>query len=272
MERALLEATLAKLGVDRPEPDLPGLQRIYAAWCSKVSFDNVLKLVHLAEGRSGALPGSTSEDFLASWLQHGTGGTCWSGNGALHDLLAALGFDVTRVVATMMPTPDTAGLNHGSVVVTLDGDRWIADASILSGVPLRILRAGEVPATEHLPRVEWRDGCPAVVWRTMVAPDGFPCRLEQIAVDAGEWDAFHQRTGGWGPFNFAVNTRVLRGTTAVGYALGQRFALDAHGEVAIEPLDRAGRDLFLVDELGISPELAARVPDDRPLPPRPPKA
>jgi len=264
-----LEAILAKLGVDRPETDLPGLRQVYAAWCSKVPFDNVLKLVHLAEDRSGPLPGSTSEDFFASWLEHGTGGTCWSGNSALHDLVAALGFDVARAVATMMPTPDAPGPNHGSVVVTLGGDRWIADASILSGVPLRILEEGEAPEREVLPRVEWRNGRTTVIWRTLVAPDGFPCRFERIGVDPGEWDALHQQTAGWGPFNFAANTRVLRGTTAVGYALGQQFALDPDGVVSVEALDRTGRDRFLVEELGISEELVARVPDDRPLPPRP---
>jgi hypothetical protein len=35
------------------------------------------------------------------------------------------------------------------------------------------------------------------------------------------------------------------------------------------PLDRAGRTRFLIEELGISEEIASRVPDDRPTPPRP---
>ena len=44
----LLEQVLSKLGLaDRPAPTLDGLQMLYAAWCRKVPFDNVRKLIHL---------------------------------------------------------------------------------------------------------------------------------------------------------------------------------------------------------------------------------
>ena len=207
---ASLEAVLARLEVERPTPDLAGLGDVYAAWCSKVPFDNVLKLVHLSAGTTGALPGSTSDDFFASWLDTGAGGTCWAGNGAIHDLLAALGFETARVAATMQPGPETPGPNHGSVMVALDGERWIADASILSGVPLRIPEPDETPGSGPLPRIELRDGKPTVIWRTLTAPGGFPCRIDRIGIGADEWDALHQATALRSGFNHAMNTRVLR--------------------------------------------------------------
>ena len=44
----LLEAVLAKLGFsDRPPPTLEGLRQVYAAWCRRVPFDNVRKLIHI---------------------------------------------------------------------------------------------------------------------------------------------------------------------------------------------------------------------------------
>ena len=89
--------------------DLTGLRAVYAAWCEAVSFDNVLKLIHIGEGRPGPLPGWTADDFFESWLACGAGGTCWAGNGALHDLLAALGFEVERAVATMLSSPEARG-------------------------------------------------------------------------------------------------------------------------------------------------------------------
>jgi N-hydroxyarylamine O-acetyltransferase len=257
--------------VSRPAPDLAGLRRVYAAWCAAVPFDNVRKMVHLAEGRPGPLPGSSADDFFAGWLEHGAGGTCWAGNGALHDLLAALGFEVERAVATMLATPDTSGPNHGSVVVSLGGERWIADASILSGEPLRLPGAGEAPAGP-LPRAEWRDGTTFVVWRTFRDPGGFLCRFERIGVDAAEWDALHQRTAAWSPFNYSVNTRIARGSAAEGFAGGKRFSLSADGAVAEQRRDREGRDRYLVEELGISADLVARLPDDRPVPPSPASA
>jgi N-hydroxyarylamine O-acetyltransferase len=108
---------------NRSAPGLHDLWLIYAAWCEAVPFDNVQKMIHIAESRDGPLPGSTAEDFFASWLEDGTGGTCWAGNGALHDLLAVLGFEVMPATATMLPRADIVGPNHGSVVVTFDSER-----------------------------------------------------------------------------------------------------------------------------------------------------
>ena len=262
-------AVLDKLGVDRPAPDLDGLRAVYSAWCGAVAFDNVLKLIHLADERSGLLPGSTAETFFEAWLEHGTGGTCWSGNGALHDLLDALGFDVARAIATMLSSPEAREPNHGSVIATVDGERWIVDASILSGQPIRIPDAGEPPTGGPLPRFEWLEAHPAVVWRTATAPEGFPCRIERIGADATEWDERHQRTSGWSPFNYQLNARVLRSGASVGVARGERFTVEPDGAVSTCELRAGERVRFLVEELGISEEIALQVPDDRPLPPRP---
>jgi hypothetical protein len=262
-------AVLEKLGVDRPPADLAGLRDVYAAWCAAVPFDNVLKMIHVDEQRPGPLPGSTSDSFFEAWLECGAGGTCWAGNGALHDLLEALGFEVERALATMMPSPEMRGPNHASVVVTLAGERWIADASILSGEPIRIPAAGESPQNGPMPRFEWLDGKPAVIWRTLRAPDGFPCRIERIGAEAAECDALHRKSGVWSPFNYELSARLMRGRTVIGVSPGERFTIGADGAISASQLDRAGRLAFLVEELGISEDIARRVPDDRPVPPRP---
>jgi N-hydroxyarylamine O-acetyltransferase len=264
MEQALAQHVVARLGVARrATPDVDDLCRIYAAWCEAVPFDNVLKLVYLAEGRGGLLPGSASDEFFRTWLEHRTGGTCWAGNGALYDLLTAIGFEAERALATMLARPDVTSPNHGSVVVSVGGERWIVDASILSGRPLR-LSAPDEPAGDDLPRLEWHEGKPHVIWRSLSAPQGFPCRIERIGVEPAEWEALHQRTAAGGPFNTALNARVLRGATSVGFAAGRRFAFDSAGTLTVERRDRQGRDRFLVEELGISPALVARLPDDQP--------
>jgi N-hydroxyarylamine O-acetyltransferase len=257
------------MGVPRPDPDLAGLRSVYAAWCGAVPFDNTLKLIHASEGRDGSLPGSTAEAFFGDWLERGTGGTCWAGNGALHDLLSALGFEVHRAIATMLPRPDVVGPNHGSVVVTIDGARWIADASILSGEPIAIRPEGEEDASEPLPRLSWRGAKPAVLWRMLMAPDGFPCRIERIGADAEEWDALHQRTAAWSPFNYQLSVRLLRGDASIGAASGQRFSFEPDGALEAAPLIAEERARFLVEEIGIAEEVALRAPPDRPVPPRP---
>jgi N-hydroxyarylamine O-acetyltransferase len=266
---ATVTAVLERLGIDRPPTDLAGLRAVYAAWCAAVPFDNVLKLIHTAERRPGPLPGSTADSFFGDWLAWGAGGTCWAGNGALHGLLEALGFDVERAIATMMPSTETTAPNHASVVVNLEGERWIADASILSGEPIRIPASGEPATNGPMPRFEWLDGKPAVIWRTLRAPDGFPCRIERIGAEAAECDALHRQSGVWSPFNFELSARLMRGRTVIGVSPGERFAIGEDGTISASQLDRAGRLEFLVEELGVSEEIARRVPHDRPVPPRP---
>ena len=210
MSPGTVARVLERLGVAPPARDLAGLRAVYAAWCRGVSFDNVLKMIHVAEARPGPLPGFTAESFFEAWLACGAGGTCWAGNGALHGFLEALGFDAQRAIATMMPSHSPAP-NHGSVVVSLDGERWITDASILTSEPLRIPAPGEPAETGPLPRLEWLDGKPAVIWRTLRLPEGFPCRIERIGADTVEWDALHRQSGVWSPFNFELSARVMRG-------------------------------------------------------------
>jgi N-hydroxyarylamine O-acetyltransferase len=268
MRSTTVAAVLDSLGVDTPVPDLAGLRVVYAAWCRGVPFDSVLKMIHVAEGRCEPLPGFTAESFFEDWLAHGVGGTCWAGNGALRGLLDALGFDVHLAIATMMPSHSPAP-NHGSVVVNIEGERWIADASILTAEPIRIPAASEPAGSGPLPRFEWLDGKPSVVWRTFRVPDGFPCRIERIGADDGEWDALHRQSGVWSPFNFELSARVMRGGATIGVSPGQRFAIDVDGSISSSPQDHAARRRFLVEELGISEDVAQRLPDDRPVPPRP---
>jgi N-hydroxyarylamine O-acetyltransferase len=271
MHASTVAAVLARLDVAPPSRDLAGLRSVYAAWCRSVSFDNVLKMIHLAEERPGPLPGSTAESFFEDWLTCGAGGTCWAGNEALHGLLEALGFDARRAIATMMPSSSSAP-NHGSVVVGLDGERWIADASILTGEPIRIPAPGEPVEAGPLPRFEWLDGKPAVVWRTLRVPGGFPCRIERIGADHAEWDAYHRESGVWSPFNFELSARVMRGTSTLGVSPGERFTIEPDGSLSSAPQDHAARRRFLIEELGISERTAHRLPHDRPVPPRPASA
>jgi N-hydroxyarylamine O-acetyltransferase len=266
----LVHAVIERFGIGRPEPDLQGLRSLYAAWCGSVPHENTRKLIHLGAGLGPPLPGSTAEDFFDGWLADGTGGTCWAANGALHDLLAALGFGVERAIATMLSAPDVAGPNHGSVVVEVAGERWVADASILSGEPIRIPRGGTTPAEDSpLPRFERLDGKPAVRWRALNAPDGFFCRFERIGATREEWDCLHQRTATWSPFNSMLNARLLRRGESIGAARGQRFVFRADGSHEATPLEGDARARFLTEDLGISPAVAERVPPDRPVPPRP---
>ncbi|HEU5057411.1 MAG TPA: arylamine N-acetyltransferase [Kofleriaceae bacterium] len=267
----LVDAVLARLGVAAPSTaDHAGLARVYAAWCQAIPFDNVLKRLWLEERWPGRLPGSTPVDFFRDWLEYRTGGTCWAGNGALFALLRALGFRVELGAATMMSAPDTPGPNHGTVVVSLAEGRFVADASILSGAPLRLPEPGEIPPPPAaLPAVQVVDGRTVILWRTVRQPEGFTCRIDRIGLAAGEWDALHQHTATWSPFNFATSARLNRGADVIGYGAGLTYRIRPDGTLEAQPAGRDAMVDFLAEILEIDAAVAARLPEDRPVPPRP---
>jgi N-hydroxyarylamine O-acetyltransferase len=262
---------LEKLGLaSRPATDLAGLGTLYAAWCRRVPFDNVRKLIHLREGLPGPLPGDDPVDFLETWLAHGTGGTCWAGNGALWFLLSGLGFDAQRGCGTMLVAPDLPP-NHGTVCVGVDGAPYLVDASMLFADPLPLSDGSRV---DH---PAWGVDCRAdaaqelrITWRPFHMP-ALECRIDFLGASAEQFGRYHEASRGWGPFNYSLSARLNRGDGVIGAAFGQHAEIDARGALSLAPADRSARRQLLVDRLGISEEMAERLPDDLPLPP-PPKA
>lgn len=268
---ALVERVLERLGLPRtPEPDLAGLTAVYRVWCRRVPFDNVWKRIHLAEGLPGPLPGDAPADFFATWLRHGTGGTCWAGNGALAALLAALGFHAERVLSTMRVAPDLPP-NHGSVCVAIDGARFLVDASMLFGEPLPLVPGGTTrvdhPAWGVTARPEGERW--AVRWRPMHV-ETLDCGIDALGATPAQFRERHEATRDWSPFNFALSARLDRDDgSVVGVGLGQRAEIDADGRWTLRPFAPDERPGFLIEMLGLSEEAATRLPDDVPMPPPP---
>lgn len=269
LEPALVERVLERLGFSAaPTLDRDGLASLYGAWCRRVPFDNVRKRLHLAAKDPGRLPGDDPPAFFDAWLAFGTGGTCWAGNGALCELLLALGFRAERGVATMLALPNLPP-NHGTVFVTLDGERLCVDASILFVEPLLLPKAdGETATIEHpawgvVARHE--AGVPLIRWRALHRDD-LDCRIEPLRADAADYRVRHEATRAWSPFNFSVSARLNRGAGVVGMALGQRAEIDPAGTLRVRPFEPGERTRFLVETLGIAESLAAALPPDEALP------
>ncbi len=272
MNRELANQVVAKLGLDgRPPGTLDGLSSLYRAWCENVPFDNVRKLIHLRSGEGGPLPGDDTEDFFTAWLQHGCGGTCWAGNGALHDLLRELGFDARRAVATMVAAPDLPP-NHGSVVVEIDGTDYIVDASILHGTPLPMI-VGQESTIDHPAwgvLGHWQDGAYSVRWRNFVTGGaGMECVFNSFGASRNEFAERHERTREWSPFNFGLTVNLVRGGARIGASWGRLYLMDSADEPAARDCDDDGRRRFLVEEVGMSQAIAEKLPADLPFTPPP---
>jgi N-hydroxyarylamine O-acetyltransferase len=273
LDRALVERVLERLGfAAAPAPDRAGLAALYGAWCERVPFDNVRKRLHVAAKDPGPLPGDVPSEFFDAWLAYGTGGTCWAGNGALCELLVALGFDAERGVATMMALPDLPP-NHATVFVDLDGTRWMVDASILFGEPLAVpITEGDRTSIAHPAWgvVARRESDRTYVrWNALHRPH-LDCRIEPIETDAADYKVRHEATRGWSPFNFSISARLNRAGGVVGMGLGQHAEIGADGTLSVRPFATPDeRTKHLVETLGIAEELVAELPPDEPLPPPP---
>jgi arylamine N-acetyltransferase len=263
-----VEKILARLGLQRrPERTLAGLREFYAAWCANVPFDNVRKLIHVRARRKGPLPSFTPEDFFDGFLKYGTGGTCWAGAGAMHALVRSLGFDAERGIGTMLHAPNAVP-NHGTVLVRFGADRYLVDSSMIFGEPLRLEDEMET-GVEH---PAWGVRCSRkqrqwhIAWRPLHKTDGFECRIERFGASWAEFQTLHDATRGWSPFNFEVSARRNRHGEVMGVGFGEAVKLRQDGGVDRSPASYQERARILIEEVGLSEEIVAQLPEDVPTP------
>lgn len=120
-----LDAYLARTGATREAPSYDALARLQAAHVRTHPFDNVDVLLDQH-------PGVTLEAVVEKFVGRGRGGYCFEHATLFHAALLALGYDATLRLARV-GDPQAAPRTHLGVVVTLAGERWLADPGI--GVP-----------------------------------------------------------------------------------------------------------------------------------------
>ena len=228
-------------GIGRPPLDLQGLRSVYAAWCESVPHENTRKLIHVTRRPRDAAAGIDGGRLLRSLARRRhrrnlLGGERRAPRSPHGARIRGRARDRDDAVDARRRRPESR-LGRRAV----DGERWIADASILSGEPICIARSRRrLGRGAPLPRFEWLDGKAAVRWRALNAPEGFPCRIERIGATWEEWDSLHQRTAAWSPFNYMLNARLLRGGDSIGAARGQRYVFRADGSHVVSPLEGDG--------------------------------
>lgn len=115
------------LGVPDPgEPSPDALAELHRAHVERVAYENL----DIQLGRPQSIdPADSVRTVLA-----GRGGYCYNLNGAFSELLAALGYRVTRHRGEVhghrrLPDPATYS-NHMALTVELDGRLWMADVGL----------------------------------------------------------------------------------------------------------------------------------------------
>jgi len=196
-----------RLGLQEgPTVDEAGLRNLYRAWCLNVPFDNIRKLIAHASRKGEILPGTDSRDFLETWLQHGTGGTCWPSSNALFAVARTAGFQASRSSASMW---DVGVPTHGTVIVNTDGKDWAIDSSILTLDPIPLVENAThiQPGPLHPVEVEWFEDTFMFWFEAANFSTMFPCRLltrhveHEFYADRYEWSREN------GPFNQRLYVR-----------------------------------------------------------------
>jgi arylamine N-acetyltransferase len=135
---------LRLLGLERPLEGLDGLRLIVRRHLCRVPFENISKL--LLFGLEGAGRPVTADEFLDGIEYHDLGGTCYSNNPFLAELLRGLGYDVDLLGADMS-TPNV----HTVIRVRIGPAEYHVDTGYaapfyepiaLDDLPYEIIRGG----------------------------------------------------------------------------------------------------------------------------------
>jgi arylamine N-acetyltransferase len=260
--RDVAEQVFEQFGFDdMPAPTLDNLHAIYKAWSRKVGYDNVQKRVYFSNGGVGPFPLSDPNDFLRTWIQHRTAGSCWVVAEAFFGLLAHAGYRVRRVSGQMLDCDDPLKPNHGTVIITLDGVDYTADPS-MCGEEAVALIPGQATAAKSQAHGMWSTGDGRYWWR--------PGHSRKPIVYVTQFDKCshpffverYEKTREFSLFNTTLYVRRNIDDGVLTYGRGNVVSVTPEGELSARPIDPRDVPRFLVEKMGLSEEIVARIPAD----------
>ncbi len=262
LRREVAEQAFERFGFARiPEPTLDNLHAIYRAWSRNVGYDNVQKRVYFARGGVGPFPLSDPNDFLHTWMKHGTGGSCWVVAEAYYGLLAHAGYDVRRVAGQMLDCDDPMKPNHGSVIVTIDGVQYTADPSMCGEEAIALI-PGKATSARSPAHGLWSTGDGNYWWRPGHSRKAIeyttqfdPCSYEYFVER-------YEKTKEFSLFNGMLYVRRNVDDGILTYGRGNLVRVTAQGDLSAEPVDPRDVPRLLIERLGVSEEIVAQIPAD----------
>ncbi|HUO59343.1 MAG TPA: arylamine N-acetyltransferase [Candidatus Acidoferrales bacterium] len=158
---------LSLLGMERDAPTLGFLSEVVSAHLQRVPFENISKLWRLE--REGLVGIPSPEQFLTGIERFHFGGTCYSNNYYLNELLRALGFSV-RLCGADMSMADV----HMVSIVSIEGAGYLVDvgygAPFYDPIPLAQGRSWGVRLGRW--SLEVSSSCSFGAWRVQQFWDG----------------------------------------------------------------------------------------------------
>ena len=243
----------------KPEPTLDNLNRLYKAWCRGVGYDNILKRVYYAAGDTGPFPVMNPNDFVSTWIKHGTSGSCWPTAEALFNILLKTGYDVERVSCEMLNCGDPMRPNHGTCFVHIDGSVYVVDTGVVSEEVLQLVEGQDTKTSSKAFGI-WSKGDGHVWWRPSHSTQNI--EIAMIDRDCGyEYFAHrYEKTKEFSLFNHSLYVRKNKDDGIITYGRGNVIRVDPAGEMSVTPIDPEGVPALLIEEMGLSEEIVSKTP------------
>jgi N-hydroxyarylamine O-acetyltransferase len=257
---------LAKLGLPNwPSLDVAGLNTVYGAICGSIPFDNVQKRIWFVGDHTKPVTGGDPVEFFENWVKHGTGGTCWPGNGAMYALAHALGFNARRMAGSVIVANYPQGANHGSVLVALDGIEYVFDHTFGAFKVLPLIPSNRASTGTGIHNIEVIpvDGGFEVFFHLGWTEDALAFRTEpeHDPVDHDFFISRYDNASRVGFFNDSVMISRRFADSIVTIGRGYKLVLTTDGLTKTE-LTKPQRDQVLIEELGLSSEVVSMIPPD----------
>jgi len=127
------DSYIKKLGLSKRNPSLPALTEIVSTHLTKIPFENLSKIYYHSKYDMLTIP--DLEMYLEGMIKYNFGGTCYTCNYYLNQLLKYLGYRV-RLCGCNMNNPDVHIVN----VVEIENQEYLVDAGyaapFLEPIPL----------------------------------------------------------------------------------------------------------------------------------------
>lgn len=231
---------------------LNNLSKLYQAWCISIPFDNLMKTVKIADNINAELPGITAEEFFHNWLEYGVGGTCWAGNGAIFALLQTLGYNAEFIAGCMLSDPldKSLSLGHGSIIVTLDGDEFLIDATMLHGKPIPLLPSESTNKTFYF-GVSKQDDKLQIKWQPLGRTYSF-FQINKRNLLESEILTLHEASRGLSKFNGSPIIRLAKSSSIIGIVRGDFIKRDEYGVETFQNQAQFSFSQILTNDFGIT--------------------
>lgn len=260
LREEVFEQVLERFGFStRPDPTRETLDEIVKQWSRQIGYDNVLKRIYIAERQTGAFPSQDPNDFFSAWLKHGVAAGCWPSAEAMYGLLYLAGFRVSRLAGTMPEVPDPMMPAHGGLNVYIEGRTFRADPSLGAEAALELIE-GQRTAQDSPAHGIWCEGDGIVWWYPghMRKPLSTVFWMEDLSPAFFAYR--NEATKAFSIFNHSLYVRKNRDGGVLTFGRGHIITVDPEGNLTAELVPEDDVRGLLVDRLGLSEEIAARVP------------